>query len=112
MLQLRWEYSHAGGLTGLQGRFFDQLKQLHKLFQLIEEQFSKQNVIWDSLDELVSKQVPAQIYYINFNYLYISYLWCMSTALSPSSQQGFMLHIHSVCLMYALQSTVVVVECH
>ena len=48
-----------GRLTNLQGKFFDQLKQLHKLFErgtLTKEQFEKQKqLILDRLDELASK---------------------------------------------------------
>ena len=48
-----------GRLANLQGKFFDQLKQLHKLFErgtLTKEQFEKQKqLILDRLDELASK---------------------------------------------------------
>ena len=48
-----------GRLADLQGKFFDQLEQLHKLFErgtLTEEQFEKRKqVILDHLDELTSK---------------------------------------------------------
>ena len=48
-----------GRLADLQGKFFDQLEQLHKLFErgtLTEEQFEKRKqVILDRLDELASK---------------------------------------------------------
>ena len=48
-----------GRLADLQVKFFDQLEQLHKLFEcgtLTEEQFEKRKqVILDRLDELASK---------------------------------------------------------
>ena len=45
-----------GRLADLQGKFFDQLEQLHKLFErgtLTEEQFEKRKLV--ILDELASK---------------------------------------------------------
>ena len=55
VLQLRW----PGRLADLQGKFFDQLKQLQMLFErgtLTKEQFEKRKqVVLDCLDELASK---------------------------------------------------------